>query len=517
MKHLLEIAKIVTKKKVKKIEIFDDYSLRQKNSKFNDFYEALMAGKFSSDADAAKYLYGSTPSDDKFRQLKSRFKKRLLNTLFFLDVNQPAASNYNRAYYSCNKDWTLVKILLSNKAYTTAAHLARQILNTALKFKFADIIVNCARILREHYALREEDERLYEEYDQYCKQFQNVLDAEIRSEELFQRVAMNYYKPASKNKGLEDKIQIYCQALKGLSEIYESPIVHYNHYLVWAIHYEMLGDYEKMLNICEAAEDYILKNPNYYREDKLGEIGLKKLSALLHLKTKDKKIIEKPLPAKIVAALEKTDVWAEIQEYHFLLAMHAEAYVKAQEIFYQVIGDKRFRHLTEMEQEKWFVFESYLNYLQNIIPKLQEQKPKIKKRYAVKKFRLKNFLSEPLLYSRSGRMFMILQMITQVLFFIEEGNWANAFERIERLKSIAYRQMRAEEQFRTIQFIRLLQQLAKADFDFEKIGVHQKYLDRLKEETFRYRGLLTELEIIPYLKLWSLVLERIALKRIEKS
>ena len=87
MKHILEIAKIVTKKKVKKIEIFDDYSLSQKSSKFNDFYEAVVNDKFETDEQAAEYLYGSPSTDDKYRQLKSRFKKRLLNTLFFLDVN----------------------------------------------------------------------------------------------------------------------------------------------------------------------------------------------------------------------------------------------------------------------------------------------------------------------------------------------------------------------------------------------------------------------------------------------
>ena len=147
MKHLIEISKIVTKKKVRKIEIFDDNALKQKNSKFNEFYEALAANKFKNDRDAAMFLYSSTPTDDKYRQLKSRFRKRLLNTMFFLDVNRPSASSYDRAYFSCNKDWTLVKILLSNNAYKTASALARQILTTALKFKFADVIVNCACLL----------------------------------------------------------------------------------------------------------------------------------------------------------------------------------------------------------------------------------------------------------------------------------------------------------------------------------------------------------------------------------
>ena len=98
MKNLIEVGKIVTKKKVRKIEIFDDHSLRTKNSKFNEFYEALMADKFKNDRDAATFLYGCSPTDDKYRQLKSRFRKRLLNTLFFLDVNLPATSSYDRAY-----------------------------------------------------------------------------------------------------------------------------------------------------------------------------------------------------------------------------------------------------------------------------------------------------------------------------------------------------------------------------------------------------------------------------------
>ena len=83
MKNLIEISKIVTKRKVKKIEIFDEYYLKYKSSKFNEFYEALAANKFKNDRDAATFLYNSTPTDPKYRQLKSRFKKRLLNTLFF--------------------------------------------------------------------------------------------------------------------------------------------------------------------------------------------------------------------------------------------------------------------------------------------------------------------------------------------------------------------------------------------------------------------------------------------------
>ncbi|MBV6653095.1 MAG: hypothetical protein KI786_05035, partial [Mameliella sp.] len=132
MKNLLEIARVVTKRKVRKIEIFDDHSLRNNKSKFNLFYEALRDNKFKNDREAASALYNCSPTDPKYRQLKSRFRKRLLNTLFFLDINMPKAANYDRAYYSCHKDWTLVKTLIWYNAPNSAAQLARQILTTSL-------------------------------------------------------------------------------------------------------------------------------------------------------------------------------------------------------------------------------------------------------------------------------------------------------------------------------------------------------------------------------------------------
>lgn len=509
MKHLLEVARIVTKKKVKKIEIFDEQSLKQKNSKFNEFYEAIMAEKFHTDEDAAEFLYGCRSTDDKYRQLKSRFKKRMLNTLFFLDINQPATSNYNRAYYSCNKDSTLVKILLSNHAYETASYLARQILMIALRFKFADVIVNCARILRDYYALIEEDDKEYEIFDQYCKEYQNVQDAEIRSEELYQRVVMNYYKPTSKNTDLARKIDVYCDALEGLSEIYNSPIVHYNKYMVLAYRHEMLNEYEQMLDICMQAENYMASNPDYYRDDKLGEIVLKKASAILHLRRYGlQEVSGADRHSELIETLEKTDVWLDLLEYHFLLAVHTEHYNDAAFLFHLATQDRRFADLSDEQFEKWNCFEIYLHYFNILDPSVQLEPIEVKAKKR-KRFKIRKFLTEPLLFSKALRSLLIVQMIAQVLFLLEEKQFSSAYERIERLKNYGSRQLTREEDFRTLQFIKLLQQLAKANFVYEEIGIHKKYLERLAEQPFKYRGLLNELEIIPYEKLWVLILERL--------
>ncbi len=502
MKNLIEISKIVTKKKVRKIEIFDDHSLKNKNSKFNDFYESLMLGKFKNDRDAASALYDCSPTDDKYRQLKSRFRKRLLNTLFFLDINLPSTSNYERAYFSSNKEWTLVKILLSNNATLTASSLAKHILSTALKFKFADVIVNCARILREH-AANEGDEKSYEIYDGHVKQFANILEAEIRSEELYQRVIMNYLKPPSKNQNLREKIDTYCDALVGLSEVYESPVIVYNMYLVWAYRYQMLHDFTSMLEVCNKAENYIEENPTYYRRDKMAIFQLKKMSAYLHLKDwKNGKVNAE----KCLQSFPKgSDTWFQFMEYYLLLAFHSDNYVNAIAIFNDAVSNSKFKKQNAEIREKWNIYDIYLNY----IIESQGKGNTVLESQRRKAFRLSRFLADPILYPKDQRIFTVLMVVAQVLFFIEKKSFTSAEERIDRLKNYSNRQLKKEEYHRINQFIRLLQQLSKANFQVEKISNTQKYLDKLSESKFLYRGLNSELEIIPLERLWDMVLSKL--------
>ena len=502
MKNLIEISKIVTKKKVKKIEIFDDYSLKSKNSKFNEFYEALMAGKFRNDRDAATFLYDCSPTDDKYRQLKSRFRKRLLNTLFFLDVNLPDTSGYDRAYFTCNKEWTLVKILLTNEAKTTAAALARQILTTSLKFKFADLIVNCARILRT-YAAEMESEKEYEEYDGYIKQYKDILDAEIRSEELYQRVMMNYYHTVSENFDLTERIDTYCDALIGLSEVYDSPVILYNMYLVWTFRYEMLRDHEAMIEVCTQAENYMKENPTFYQEEKMATFQLKKMSAFLHLKDykRGKMNAEKCLQS----FEEGSEMWFTFMEYYFLLAMHTDNYINAVAIMSKAAGHPKFRKLTTEDRERWKIHETYVNY---VIEVFGEENP-ILRRQNRRLFKVQKFLNDPILYPKDMRLFTIFLLIAQVLFLIEQKQFPQATELIDRLKNYANRQLKREDFVRLIAFIRLLQQAAKAEFKRDELVGTEKYIQRFHDTPFNYRGLTDEMEVIPYEQLWTIVMKRL--------
>ncbi len=502
MKNLLEIAKVATKKKVKKIEIFDEWSLKVKNSKFNEFYEDLTQGVYKNDRDAAAKLYNCSPKDARYRQLKSRFRRRLLNTIFFLDVNKPGASNYDRARFTCHKEWTLVKILQDNNAHNSAKNLARSILTTALKYRLSEIIVSCARILRQ-FAAEGNEAKQFEEYDLLVKTHNEILKAETRSEELYQRVIMDYYSPLDKQGDLNDRIESFSNILLGLSENFDSPLVFYNMFLVWAMRFEIERNYEALLEVCERAENYINDNPDFYQENRLIDFYTKKMSAYLHL--------GKFLPGQINAENclkrfpEGSEPWFSFMKYYLLLALHTGHDIQALAIFNRSVGNKNFHKLDKKSKDKWSLFEAIIQFLLSQGP-LASKLVCTKKR---KVFSVDRFIETQFNYDADQKSLLVFSIIFQVFFLLENEEFDKSDKRIDVLQKMANRSLKKNVYFRSIQFIRLLLQFRKAEYQAEDLRNTDKYLNKLYEQPFSYRGVISQFEPIPFEKLWDLMLKRL--------
>lgn len=502
MKNLIEIVKIATRRKASRIELLDDNALRAKNSKFREMYEGIESGQFKNDRDAAAQLYGADPGDARYRQLKSRFRRRLLNTLFFIDIKKPDSADYTTAYFTCNKEWTLVNILLQNKGLAPAADLAQQILTTALKYQFSDVILNCSRILRESAAF-DSNEKAFEQYDGYMQEYSKILAAEIRSEELYQRVMMHYYRPAEELRDFKIRLDAYCNELIQLSEMHQSPVVNFHMFIVWVMRYEMAREYSAMLEVCTQAEQYIEQHPLFYQEEKRILFSTKRMSAYLHLKDyrRGRESAEKCLHD----FSEGSEVWFLFMEYYLLLAIHTENYIQAQAIFNLASNTPDFRKLDGIIREKWAIYEAYIHYL----IESRDIDPNFVMKQRRKSSRLSRFLETPPSYPREQKMFHLLAMILQTLFLLQRRNFNQATEKIEQLKSFISRNLNKAEFERPMQFVRLLQRLSKARYHPDEMAGTEKLLQRLAELPFSYRGALNELEIIPYEKLWEIVLAKL--------
>lgn len=502
MKSLIEIARIVTKKRVRKIEIFDDYNLRNKSSKFNEFYEAVSKNLFRNDRDAATHLYKCTPKDARYRQLKSRFRRRLLNTLFFLDVNKPAAASYERAIFTCNKEWALVKILQEYDAHLSAREVAKSILTTAKKYHLTDAIVNTARILRD-YAAADGDFKSWQTYNEILQASTQTYQDELLSEQLSQQLSLIYRDPRVQEE-LSMDIDASCQLVLRLAQKHNSPIIQYASYLMYVMQAEMAGKYDFVLQICKQAESYLIESPEFYQEDKLIVFFTKRMS--VYLRSRDFRNGQAAAEDCLQQFTPGSRHWFQFMETYLLLALHTENYLKAFAIYNGAVRHRKFKNLDTQRKEVWRLFECYLHFLKKEVAVETKVEPVLQRAFDEADYLKWSPVSQ---YGRDEKIYILLHTFLQFALLVERQEFSDAGFQLEQLRKMANRQLDRELFFRAIQFIRLLQGIQRADYQCPKVRNSDKYLQLLKENPITYRGIPSHLEIIPYSTFYHIILRRL--------
>ena len=496
MKHLIEIARILTKKKVKRMDVFDADYLSQKSNKFTIFYEALATHKLRNDREAAALLYQSSPTDARYRQLKSRFRRRLLNTLFFTDPHQTETSVFDKTYFSCSKDWTLIHIMVSNQAVLAAEALAKQTLQTALEYKFPDIIINCARALRDFSvdAGRQQD---FEYYHQLIETYVAVLQAETQAEALFLRCTTAVDPPDY------NAAQPYLQQLIRLSEQHDSLLITYYRYLSEIVLLENAGNFQNLLQVCDQAEQYLDNKPDFFPEERILRFYVHKMAALLHLR--DYKEGKATVERYLSAFPEGSESWFLFMEFYFLLAMHTTQYIQAAAIAEKAQQHPRFKKYVLGHKEKWKIFQYSLAFVTlrqgSDFPALLQKGKKTQSGQV--------FSEESVSYHKETRQSTAVLLILKIVLLLEKNSLLKTQEWIDKLRDFGSKYLQTDEDFRVIQFIKLLQQVAKANFQRDALKNTEKYLDGLRKKPFPHRYPFSCHEVIPYENLWEQVLEHL--------
>jgi hypothetical protein len=507
MKNLIEISKVVTKKRISKIEIFDKSLLNRKESKFNEFYEGLVNDKFNTDEEAAAVLYNTSPLDDKYRQLKSRFSKRLLNTLFFLDSNDPSFSDYHRANYSCNKNWAQIRILLNSGARSAAIKIAAKTLGVAVTYRFSDMVLNCSRILMNNASLSG-DEKEYEEYAALTNKALRDVEYEIRAEEMYQRLTINFALAASTTSELSLEAEKYLETVNKLCEQSDSYQLHYMKFQIRIMVAQIKGQYLQTIKVCEEAEKYLHSNPNFNQKIKLANLALVKISSYLQLRDYENGRMNAEKCLDLVA--EGSNNWFIFLEYYFLLAMHTENYINAAGIFIKVTNHPRFMYTSEERKEKWKIFEAYINYIfetENLDRDLIATDP------TKRKFRLLKFLNEVPNFSKDKKGYNVSILVVQIIYMLEKGEYTGIINRSEALNVYCSRYLRKDDSYRSSCFLKMLLTMVKEDFVYERTKqMAQKYLRKMQEGDPEGNNMVNEWEIIPYEILWDKVLNRLKSK-----
>lgn len=500
MQKLQEIVRIVGRKRLKRIEIFNDGQASNRGSLYYKLYRGIKDGKFKTDEDAARELFGCEPSDKKYLMLKSRVKARLINSLFFLENSN---SRYQQALYKTNRNFVAAKILLLNGAKRTGVAMLRSTLHEAEKFGITEVAVDCLRDLRYHSGfLGQEND--FHKYNKRFKELQKTLQAEIRAEELYSLFSLHFANTFSMKTELAGQVSEYLEEIKDLQAKYDSLTLTLQFYRLKVLVNQVTHNFEEVIETTQAARNFLHENEHFAMKVRHGEFAYYEMVTHMHMGNyrEGTQLANSSLHLFRDGSIN----WVIFQEYHFLLCMHTSNYHKAVEVFNTVVNHKRFNLLPENRKEKWRIFEGFLKYMTGSTESSGENTQS-----ATNRFNIWKFLNEVPIYSKDKRGLNIAIIILQVLFLLDRQDYDGIISRAEALKVYCSRYLKQDENYRSNCFLKMVLIMEKKDFDKEETAkIAEKYFDKLRSAKTNYQsGNLATLEVIPYEQLWYTILDKL--------
>lgn len=496
MQTLQELTYIVTKNKLSAIELLG-VTPKQKPTKADAFYEAILANQFEDDNAAASHFYESDAKNPSYQKLKRGLKKRLINSLFFIDINKPSYTERQKAYYQCYKEWAAVKILLGKNARLSGIEIALNLIKRAKKFEFTELVMDIARILRLHYGTREGDLKRYEQYNELFKQYEQIWLEENRVEELYSELTIRFVNNKATKKALNKKALEYYAQVEPVMQKSDSYRIHLCGNLIRLMIYTTVNDYKNTIELCQEAIAFFEAKP-YYASVPLQIWYYQIMVCCIQLR--DYPLGQQAADKCLSMIEEGAFNWFKFKELNLMLAMHTKQYQKAYEIFGEVIHHGRFRFLPAAIKETWKIFSAYIHYLIY----LNKINPAEGDEY-FNKFRLGRFLNEVPIFSKDKKGMNIPVLIIQILFMILQKKYDTAIDRIESIEKYCSRYLKKGDTYRSNCLIKLL--LLIPQCSFHKTAVmrkSKKYLKKLQEVPLEVANQTHEIEIIPFEDLWEM-------------
>ena len=501
MDTLKELSLILTRNKAKSIEVLD--VKKHKESKINEFYYALSNNDFETDKAAAEHFYPGKQSDSNYRKLKASLKNRMINSLFFIDVKKSRYTDRQSAYYECYKDWAAANILLGKNAYISCVELCNKTLRYAQKYEFTELARDISKVLRLHYGAQIGDAKNYRLYRNLFEEYDEVCRWEDRAERQYSDLMIEYVNNKSSKEHLFEDAQKYVGILeKPMNEI-DSYRLHLYGNLIQLIMHSIKNDYQKIKEVGERMASFF-KEKEYETTTPLQIAYYYQLMACTQLKQYNQgKIVANQCLSLLV---EGSFNWFKYYELFFTLAIHSEQYEEAYYIFKKIREHERMKFLPDNTKEIWNIYGAYLNYLSeaNLIKKVKGDDIT---------FRLGRFLNTIPIFSKDKRGMNIAILVIQILYFIQQGKYFVAIDKIEAIEKYCARYLHKSETIRSYYFIKMLLCIPQANF--HRVAVERKtkrYFEKLAAIPLEEANQTYKIEIIPYESLWIMALNSLGYK-----
>jgi hypothetical protein len=493
MNDISNLARIVTSRALHSVPVLDLYA--EHRTKEYQLVHALIDAPDATQNQLVKALYGkaSTPNVRALQKLQSRVRSKLLNHLYFLDHSDSRHLVSRRYQNECLDLLHKINILFAEGEYLLTEQLLKRCLNMAQKGEFTQYIVQCARMLSTLYAQMRKA-HLFEKMDKVLQQAQLTQSLEDEAERLHARTQLALASTVSSRRAVLPLLPAHLEKLEALHRRAKTfNTYNYLYRLRLAIH-ELQGNYPEIIRLTALATKQL-------REGKLNERRFDKrynhfMTVFAHLRSRQ------PIKGLKLAQLAMSDFhpsssnWLFFQENHVLLALHAQNYDYAQQLFTTVMKNPAFSKQRPAALERWDLYKAYGDF----VHPAQRMGPARRAQMARWALMLPEFSRD-----KSGLNVAIL--VLQMLVYMRERNFEEVMVRLERLRKYQQRHMAGSGMVRSKLFLRLLRIMVDKGFHSKQAAEGGKAILQQLQGTNPPGEAYAEIEIIPYEHLWALILE----------
>ena len=492
MDEIKDLIKIVTDHTKRNVPLLDLKNQHHNGNKEMNLFLGIKNGDFSNDTEASNGIYGSEDVDFKFRMLKSRLNRKLLNHLFFMDFdsrNHAKAANF---YQEALDYLHFSRMLLNIEETSLGTKILYKTIDLAKDCEYTGIVIDCLRELREVYA-KTYRPKLFQNIKSRIEEFEALERAEQKADAIFQEHRLSINSTVNNRK---KNLQPLESAIEQLQELYKNTnsynvFERYFKLNVWLL--EQQGDFDKLLNfIADIEKKYEKGEVNQKRFD---QIFLQCAKGDVFIKLRQFDEGSKFLEQMLKEQESNSKAWFSFAEKYVMLSIQGSRYDQAAEVFIRVTNNRSFQSLEEKEQLKWNIFRSYLYFLTG-------------NKKIIKKFDYDSFIAAIPPFSKEFAGYHVAILILQIIDQAE-GDLSELHNKLNALDDYVNKYLNNSYSKRTKTFCKLLHKIAIHNRDYETIISKSKYLQEKLNESEIAGKSYVDFELVPYEFLWENLLAEI--------
>ncbi len=496
MEEIRELIKIVTSHTKKRLPLIDLKAQEAQDNKELSLFLGIKSGEYDSDVSASKGIYGEEEVDFKFRMLKSRLNRKLLNHLFFVDFSLSKAHKSVSFHQECMDYLHFSKMLLKLGEVKSATKLLYKTVDLARECEYYDILRECLLMLRDVYSCTYRP-KLFRSTQEELEENRKILAKEEQASELFFESKLQLNSSLTNRRKDLSPLHEACERIKKLYDETGSVniFIQYVKLNIWL--FEQEGHFPELLKFVDLLEtDFRKGKINQSRFD----VSLLKVSKLYaHLKTGNHSEGLALAKAYLKDTDKESSIWYPMMENSILFSIRLKNYDEAAKLAQEVLNSKTFDELDANAREKWMAYAGYIYYLSG-------------EKTLAKKLDFNTLTTEIPEFNKdkAGMNFAIL--VLQLLTHLDD-DLDKLHQILSAMEDYVGKFLNNSFSKRAKVFFKLVAKIVGHNRDFDAIMKKSKYLAEKLYESDIEGDVYADLEIVPYELLWDHLLQRLSVLR----